>query len=118
MEILRTVWSVVNTPAGVTFVASIALYILNKVYAAKPLWKKYEGTLIAAVKFAEKEIPDGSAIKAVARLDAALKYALKVIEAAEGQLPPKKIAEVKEGLQITHANLEKSGGLSHGSVAD
>jgi len=114
LEILKFAWKVMNSPAGITVFATVVLFIVNKIYARKPLWKKYQGTLIAAVKFAEKEIPDDTPIPSVARLDAALKYALRVIESAEGLLSPEKVVEVREGLQITHAELEAKGGITNG----
>ena len=110
--ILGTVWSVINSPAGITVMASVVIYVLNKLYTAKPALAAYEGTLIAAVKFAEKAIPDDSANKAVARLDEALKYALKIYEAKEGRKATSvEVAQITESLQVVHANLEGSGQL-------
>lgn len=34
--ILGTVWSVINSPAGITVMASVVIYVLNKLYTAKP----------------------------------------------------------------------------------
>lgn len=57
-NVLNVVWSIVNSPVGITVIASIVLWLLNKVYASKPLWQQYEGVIISGIKFAEKNIPD------------------------------------------------------------
>jgi len=110
--IWNLVWTALNTPVGITVVAGIFLWLLNRLYAAKPGWASYEGAIISGIKFAEKEIPDGSPNKGLARLDAALKYVLKVHEEANGKrATPKLAAEIKEGIQITHDKLEAAGTL-------
>ena len=111
-QFFALVWGVLNSPAGITAIAGLILWVLNKVYAAKPAWNAYEGTIIAAVKFAEKEIPDGSPNKSLARLDAALKYVLRVYAEATGkEATPQVEAALKEGIQIKHAELESAGTL-------
>ena len=49
---LGLVWAALNSPVGVSVVASIALWLINKVYAAKPAWQAYEGALIKGVQWA------------------------------------------------------------------
>ena len=111
-EILKLVWAALNTPVGITVMAGIALWLINRLYAAKPAWAAFEGAIISAVKFAEKQVPDGTPSKGLARLDAALKYVLKVYEEANGKRPsPKTVADLKEGVQIVHNDLEKTGTL-------
>jgi len=110
--ILAAVWSALNSPAGIALAAGIFLWLLNRLYAAQPTWKQFEGSIIAAVKFAEKEIPDGSSNTSLARLDAALKYMVRVYEATTGQAAtPAVQADLKEGIQVTHAELEAAGTL-------
>jgi len=110
--ILGLVWTALNSPAGITVVAGIFLWLLNRLYAAKPGWFKYEGAIITGIKFAEKEIPDGTPNKGLSRLDAALRYVLKIHEEASGKrATPKLAAEIKEGIQITHDKLEAAGTL-------
>ena len=110
--ILSAVWSALNSPAGIALAAGIFLWLLNRLYAAKPAWKQFEGSIIAAVKFAEKQIPDDVPNKGLARLDAALKYMVQVYEATTGQAAtPQVQADLKEGIQITHAELEAAGTL-------
>jgi hypothetical protein len=110
--IFTTIWSLLNSAMGVAVVAGVVLYILNKVYGKKPDWKKYEGTIIAAVKWAEKQIPDDVPNKAAARLDEALKYVLKIhAEVENRQTTAAELAVLREGIQIVHAELEAKDGL-------
>jgi hypothetical protein len=111
-EVLNTIWTAMNTPAGVTMMAGVFLWLLNRLYAAKPAWQAFEGTIIAAVRFAEKEIPDDTPNKGLARLDAAMKYVLDVYEEARGKPADTETTnELREGIQIVHTKLEASGNL-------
>ena len=111
-KVLEMVWTALNSPAGVTAMASVVLYLLNKLYAAQPAWQKYEGTIITAIKFAEKHIPDGTENQGLLRLDHALKYVLRVYWEATGQPAKSHVAnELKEAIQVKHAELEASGNL-------
>jgi len=110
--ILTTVWNALNSPAAIVAIAGLVLWLLNRLYAAKPGWAKYEGAIISGVKFAEKEIADETPSKGLARLDAALRYVLKVYaEVNNRQATPKVTAELTEGIQIKHAELEAAGAL-------
>ena len=109
---LQVAWDVVNSPAVIALMAGGLLWLLNRLYAAKPAWQAFEGTIIAAVKWAEKEIPDDTPNKAMSRLDAALSYVLKVYEEARGKPADSQTKqELREGIQIVHAELEASGNL-------
>ena len=110
--ILQVAWDVINSPAGITVMAGSLLWLLNRLYAAKPAWQAFEGSIIAAVKWAEKEIPEDTPNKAFNRLNAALGYVLKVYEEARGKPADAKTKqELREGIQIVHAELEASGNL-------
>ena len=110
--IWQVTWDVLNSPAVIAIIAAGLLWLLNKLYAAKPAWQALEGTIIAAVKWAEKEIPDDTPNKALVRLNAALNYVVKVYEEARGKSVDAEIkAELREGIQIVHAELEASGNL-------
>jgi len=110
--IMEIVWKVLNSPAVIALLAGGLLWLLNKLYAAKPAWQAFEGTIIAAVKWAEKEIPDDTPNKALNRLNAALNYVVKVYEEARGKPADAQTkAELREGIQIVHAELEASGNL-------
>ena len=110
--ILAVLWTVLNSPAGIAALAGLMLWGLNRLYAAKPLWQQYEGAIISAVKFAEKQIPDDAPNKGLERLDTALKYVLQVYEQTNGRRATAAAeANLKEGIQITHAQLEANGNL-------
>ena len=111
-RILTMMWSALNSPAGITTVAGAILWLLNRLYAARPAWAKYEGAIISGIKFAENEIPDGTPNKGLARLDAALRYVLNAYSEVNGrQAGARAIADLTEGIQITHAELEAAGAL-------
>ncbi len=111
MNFWTSLWTFVNSPFGIAVVAAVLLFLLNLRYA-KPIWQKYQGTIIAGVKWAEKMIPDNTENKAVARLDEALRYVVQVFEEVKRRQPtPKEVANLKEGIQVTHAEMESSGAL-------
>jgi len=106
MDYLKLIWEFVNSPAGITLAASLVLYVLNKAYSAKPAWKKFEGTIISAIRLAEKAIPDTVDNKGIKRFDEALKHVLRVYKEVEGKRPSDKVeAELKEGISIIHDSI-------------
>lgn len=109
---LEAIWEVVNSPLVIAGFAAVVVWLLNKLYSAKPTWEKFEGTIIAAVKAAEKAVPDDSESSAAQKLDAALKYVLSVYEEVEGKrADAATTAELTEAIQVTHAELETAGTL-------
>ena len=109
-NILETVWAAINSPVGIAAIAGLVLWLLNRLYAAKPVWAKYEGAIISGIKYAEKAIPDDAANKSLARLDAALGYVLKVYaEVNKRSASTKEITEIKDGISIVHNELEAEG---------
>ena len=111
-NLLSLLWSIINSPAGIAALAGLILWGLNRLYAAKPLWRQYEGSIIAAVKYAEQAIPDDTPNKSLGRLNAALQYVLKVYQETEGKrASAEQAAVLKEGIQILHADLEANGNL-------
>ena len=111
--ILGVIWAALNSPMGITAVAGVVLYLLNRLYAAKPAWAQYEGAIISAVRFAEKEIPDDAPNKGLRRLDEALRYVLRVFHEANKREPTKTEAmALREGVQIVHNELDAEGVLS------
>lgn len=108
----ESILAVLNSPAVITFLAAALLYGLNQLYAAKPTWAKYEGSIISAIKAAEKAIPDTVENKGARRLDEALKFVLEVYRQTNQTIPsPAEISEIREGIQITHDKLEARGTL-------
>jgi hypothetical protein len=120
-RIFELVWTVLNSPAVIAALAALVLWALNKLYAKRPAWQAYEGSIIAAVKCAEKEIPDDTPNKAMARLNAAMQYVLRVYEEVNHRRPNEaETADLREGVQIMHAELETTGTLAkapHGQEA-
>jgi len=102
---MEQIWEYVNSGAGITIVAGILLYALNRLYSKKPLWQKYEGHFITAIKLAEKNIKDDTKNKALARLDDALKYMIKVFAEKNKKVDK---AELKDAIGIVHNNLDSS----------
>lgn len=112
MEWLNAVWAAMNSPIGITVAAGILAWLLKRVYMAKPRWKAFEGTIIGAIKYAEKEIPDHTENKSLKRLDCALGYVLKIYAQKKNHVvSPEIIAELREAIGVKHAELEAAGNL-------
>jgi len=77
-------------------------------------WEKYEGSIITGIKLAEKNVPDDTPNAGLAKLDSALRFVLKAYaDAHGGKQPSAKVTEqLKQGIQIKHADLDRFGGLS------
>ena len=104
MSGMNMLWVFINSPFGITIVVGI----FANVIAMKPLWKRYEGTIIAAIKYAEKLIPDDTENKSKARLDAALKYVLEIFERVnQRSITEKEKHELIEGINLTHDKIDK-----------
>ncbi|MCK9179105.1 MAG: hypothetical protein M0P93_08890 [Candidatus Cloacimonetes bacterium] len=109
---METIFTILNQPVVITLIAGVLLWALNKVYAKKPAWQAFEGSIITGIKWAEKQIPDDSENKSVMKLNAALQYVLNVYKHTEGKRASKAVeAELREGIQIIHAELEGQGSL-------
>lgn len=111
--VLAWLWAQANSSAGLTFIAGLWAWVLARVFTWKPAWKRvYEDKkplLLQAVKAAEKEIPDNTPNKALARLDAALRFAI----AADASLGASKAAteDLKQALSLAHADAEGAGNI-------
>ena len=107
----KSIITFLNSSLGVSIVIFVLSFILGKIFTAKPRWKaltlKYGPLLMQAVKTAEKNIPDDTDNKGLARLDAALIYLINL----EPKL--KKIADedLKQALSAVHAAAESNGNL-------
>ena len=109
--IMNLVWAFLNSPIGMTLVVSAVGSIVAKIYLSKPLWKKYEGVLISAVKMAEKAVPDDSESKGAKRLDEALKYTLRLFDSLGVSVKPKDKPEIVAGIMKVHEKVEADGVL-------
>ena len=92
---------------------AVVFLLMNKVSPLNKAWSKYEGTIITGIKLAEKVISDDSPNAGLRRLDEALNFVLQnYAEQNGGKQPPDSLArELKEGIQIKHAELERLGNL-------
>jgi len=112
LDLLEPIWDFLNSPAGITLVAGVVLALLNKLYAGKPAWQKFEGAIIEACKYAEKIVPNETENKGLQRLDEALKYVERIYYEVKGVAPTGKVQQsLKEGIRIKHAELEAAGTL-------
>ena len=93
-----------QSPMAITVVAFVLSFVIGKIFTAKPKWKvyadKYRPLIVSAIKKAEKEIPDDTENKSLARLDTALKYVIAV----EAKLDAESL---KEAITTVHAEIEK-----------
>jgi sterol desaturase/sphingolipid hydroxylase (fatty acid hydroxylase superfamily) len=101
--ILDLVLNVLNSPIVITTLALGLVAGLNWLWGKKPEWKKYEGTIFAAIAEAEKMISNDAKNTAAHRLDHALQYVLRVRRQQTGKAASSKVeAELTEGIQILH----------------
>ena len=107
------VWTFLNSTLGIGILAGGLLWVLNLVYAKKPLWQSFEGIIINAVKMAEKAIPDDTQSASAAKLDHALKLVVAVYEEyAKRKATDAEVLSLKNGISIVHDKLDASGTLS------
>lgn len=107
--IVDLIWKVLNSPLFLMASFMLLIWVINHIYLGQPLWKKHEGAIISAIKCAEKDVPDESANKSRLRFNAALRYVLDDYRDATGkQASARVITQLKEGIRITHDQLERS----------
>lgn len=117
-NLLQMISGFFNSGVGfmLTMVATMAgaFWLLAKFDPFEAKWRKWEGSIITAIKLAEKQIADDTPDAGLAKLDAALRFVLKAYaEANNGKEAPAKLVEqIKQGIQIKHADLDRFGGLS------
>lgn len=115
-QILAAVAAFFASGAGFSIVVFVVGALLSRLWKWKPTWRQYRGSIISAIKYAEKAIPDDIENKTMKRTDAALKYVLRVFEEVEGREPkPSEVREIDEGIRIEHARLEAAGNIPNGS---
>ena len=99
----ENILQLLNSPLVISGIAAVVLWGLTKLYTKKPLWEAYEGTIISAVKWAEKFIDDDTENAGLKKLDCALKYVIRVYEEyTKKRASAKVVQELKEGVQIVH----------------
>ena len=116
--ILSGIWTFLNSGIGFAIVwaalVGFFIFLASKFNPLQEKWKQYEGSIITGIKLAEKQIPDDTPNGGLAKLDAALRFVLNAYaEANNGKQPSAALIEqIKQGIQIKHADLDRYGGLS------
>lgn len=104
-------WTFANSPVGLMVISSVLVFVLGKVFMAKPEWQKvfdqYRGAFFDAVSHAEKAIPDDTPNTAARRADAALKFLLQLYPHLE-KVPK---AELNKAVAEAHAAKVEAGSL-------
>jgi hypothetical protein len=115
--IIESLRNFFNSGFGFAFgwlvMVGVFLWLASKFNPLQEKWKAWEGSIITGIKLAEKEIPDDTPNAGLAKLDAALRFVLNAYaEANNGKQPSARLVEqIKQGIQITHSDLERLGGL-------
>ncbi len=116
-ELAKALWVFFNSAPGVAMMGVVVAAIMKRIFMKRPDWWAWEGTIIAAIKYAEKAIDPTKdpKVKSLAKLDTALQYILRVYEEQKGitsyQTPESVINDFKEGIQITQQEMEVEGTL-------
>ena len=111
-QFLAALLAIIDQPAVVTAIAGLVAWLVAKLFTAKPAWIKYEGLMLAAVKWAEKIIPDDAENKSIRRADAALNQFILLYERNHGASPaPSLVIAVRDALPIVHDHAESEGTL-------
>ena len=116
--LLETLDTVLNSAFGLAVAWAILIglffWLSSRFNPFQEKWREWEGSIVTAIKLAEKEIPDDVPNGGLAKLDAALRFVLKAYaEANGGKEPPARLVEqIRQGIQIKHAELDRFGGLS------
>lgn len=109
----ETLIRLLDTQAALALIASGVATALVVWMKKKPEIERYNGLLIAACKWAEKTIPDGTANKSMARFDAALKHFIVRYEELTGKTASAALKEAAAvELEVVHDQLEVEGTLA------
>jgi len=103
---------ILHSPVVVTIVVAAALYTLNWLFTKQPALKKFEGAIISGIRFAEKQIPDGTQNGGLSKLDFALQYVIKIYEQAKNKkVTQKDTDEMKEAIIVAHDKMKTDGSI-------
>jgi hypothetical protein len=118
VSVAGAVWAFLNSTLGIGILAGGLLWVLNLVYAKKPLWQSFEGIIINAVKMAEKAIPDDTQSASAAKMDHALKLVVAIYEEyAKRKATDAEVLSLKNGISIVHDKLDAAGTLGGGDTS-
>ena len=115
--IIEAVWNFLNSSVGFAFIwaAMVGLFVWlgSKFNPFRQKWHEYEGSIITGIKLAEKHISDDTPNSGLSKLDSALRFTLKAYaEANKGKQPSAKLIEqIRQGIQVKHAELDRFGDL-------
>lgn len=100
---------------GVIWLLLVLLFfwLASKFNPFQEKWRQWEGSIITAIKLAEKQIPNDTPDKGLAKLDAALRFVLQAYaDANSGKAPPDQLTEqLKQAIQIKHDEMDRQGAL-------
>ena len=117
------IWTFLNSTPGFALVwaamVGLFLWLASRFNPFQEKWKAWEGSIITGIKLAEKQIPDDTPNAGLAKLDSALRFVIAAYaEANNGKQPSAAlIEEIKQGIQVTHNELDRFGGLSKQEAA-
>ena len=105
--------SVFGFMLGMMTVIVSVFWLLSKLDPFQDQWRQWEGSIITAIKLAEKQVPQDAPHAGVTKLNAALDYVLQDYTLANGgKRPPRKLVrQLRQGIQTKHADLDRFGGL-------
>lgn len=113
MDWQKLIVDLANSDAAIAVIVALATTLGAWVFTKKPKWQtyfeKYSGAFVRGIKLAEANIPDDTTNKNVKRLDDALQYVIRVIEAGE----KKKLSEedkihLEAKVSEVHADIEST----------
>ncbi len=111
-----TLAEIINSPAVVSLLITLALIVINRLFDHRPGWKrkweKYSPVFIQAVRYAEKAIPDDNPNKALRRADEALKYAIRLLDEHGRRITSADTSDLRLAISATHAELDAAGILA------
>mgnify|MGYP003607525926 CR=1 FL=1 len=101
-----------ESPAVQTAVLGAIAWAFVALFERRTGWIKYKGYIIAAVKWAEKTVPDTTENKSLKRMDEALKRFIQLYEIAENAAPSATLLDtVRAQISVVHDQLESEGTL-------
>jgi hypothetical protein len=114
-EILSAIFnSVFGFMLATVAVFAIVFWLLNKLDPFQERWRQWEGSIITAIKLAEKQVPKDAPHAGATKLNTALDYVLQDYALANGgKRPSRKLArQLRQAIQTKHSDLDRFGGLS------
>ncbi|MEX0978409.1 MAG: hypothetical protein WDZ48_06140 [Pirellulales bacterium] len=115
LQILATLLnSVIGFMLGMTLVITTGFWLLSKLDPFNDQWRQWEGSIITAIKLAEKEIPEDAPHSGLTKLNTAMDHVLQDYALAHGGKRPSRrlVRQLRQGIQTKHADLDRFGGFA------